>query len=293
MNYLNYQPPKIVAEIGCNHMGNLDIAKELIGLAKDCKADYAKFQKRNPKELLTKEQFIKPHPVPYQSYGATYGEHREALEFNIDQHKELKQFSENLGIGYACSVWDLTSAQEIAALNPDFIKVPAASNCNFEMLLYLRDYYDGDIHISVGMTTWEEIETIVTLFEETNQAQNRLILYSCTSGYPVDFQDICLLELRKLYFHFEHRIKEFGFSGHHLGIAIDVAAYTLGAKWIERHFTKDRTWKGTDHAASLEVPGLQKLVRDLHHTCVALHFKSEDILDVEKIQRTKLKSHAH
>ncbi|MEO6686914.1 MAG: N-acetylneuraminate synthase family protein [Dyadobacter sp.] len=292
MNYLNYQPPKIVAEIGCNHMGNLDIAKELIRLAKDCKADYAKFQKRNPKELLTKEQFIKPHPVPYQSYGATYGKHREALEFNIDQHKELKQFSENLGIGYACSVWDLTSAQEIAALNTDFIKVPAASNYNFEMLLYLRDYYYGDIHISVGMTTWEEIETIVTLFEETNQAQNRLILYSCTSGYPVDFQDVCLLELRKLYFHFESRIKEFGFSGHHLGIAIDVAAYTLGAKWIERHFTKDRTWKGTDHAASLEVPGLQKLVRDLHHTCDALHFKSEDILDVEKIQRTKLKSHA-
>lgn len=291
MNYLNYKQPKIVAEIGCNHMGDLDIAKELIRLAKECKADYAKFQKRNPKELLTKEQFSTPHPVPYQAYGATYGEHREALEFDIDQHKELKKYAENLGIGYACSVWDITSAQEIVALNPDFIKVPAASNCNFEMLIFMRDQYQGDIHISVGMTTWEEIEMIVNLFEETNQAQNRLILYSCTSGYPVDFSDVCLLELRKLYFHFERRVKELGFSGHHLGIAIDVAAYTLGAKWIERHFTKDRTWKGTDHAASLEVPGMQKLVRDLHHTYEALNFKSADILEVEKIQRTKLKSH--
>ncbi|MCF0056751.1 N-acetylneuraminate synthase family protein [Dyadobacter sp. CY356] len=291
MNYLNYQPPKIVAEIGCNHMGNLDIAKELIFLAKECKADYAKFQKRNPKELLTKEQFNSPHPVPYQSYGATYGAHREALEFDINQHTELKKYAENIGIGYACSVWDLTSAKEIAALNPDFIKIPAANNCNFEMLVFLRDFYHGDIHLSVGMTTWKEIVTIVDLFEQTHQAKNRLVLYCCTSGYPIDFKDVCLLELRKLFFHFESKIKEFGFSGHHLGIAIDVAAYTLGANWVERHFTKDRTWKGTDHAASLEVPGLQKVVRDLHHTYDALTFKQDDILDVEKIQRIKLKSH--
>ncbi|GLU50654.1 N-acetylneuraminate synthase family protein [Dyadobacter frigoris] len=293
MNYLNYQQPKIIAEIGCNHLGNLDVAKELIRLAKECKADYAKFQKRNPKELLTKEQYGAPHPVPYQSYGATYGEHREVLEFNIDQHIELKKYAEYLGIGYACSVWDTTSAEEIISLKPDFIKVPAASNCNFEMLVLLRDHYSADIHLSVGMTTWEEIETIIQLFEETNQAKSRLILYSCTSGYPIDFRDVCLLELRKLYFHFKSRIKEFGFSGHHLGIAIDVAAYTLGAKWIERHFTKDRTWKGTDHAASLEVTGLQKLARDLHHTYEALNFKSADILTIEKIQRDKLKSHTH
>lgn len=293
MNYLNYQQPKIVAEIGCNHMGNMDIAKELIHLAKDCKADYAKFQKRNPKELLTKEQFNTPHPVPYQSYGATYGAHREVLEFNIDQHRELKNYAEKLDIGYACSVWDFSSAKEIISINPTFIKVPAAGNCNFKMLVFLRDFYSGDIHISVGMTSWNEIETIIQLFEETNQAQNRLVIYSCTSGYPIDFKDVCLLELKKLYYHFKSRIKEFGFSGHHLGIAIDIAAYTLGAKWIERHFTKDRTWKGTDHAASLEIPGLQKLVRDLHHTFDALHYKSEDILEVEKIQRKKLKSHTH
>ncbi|MBE9466387.1 N-acetylneuraminate synthase family protein [Dyadobacter subterraneus] len=293
MNNLNYQQPKIIAEIGCNHIGSMDIAKELIHLAKECKADYAKFQKRNPKELLTKEQFTAPHPVPYQSYGQTYGEHREVLEFNIDEHRELKKYAENLGIEYACSVWDITSAQEIISLNPDYIKVPSASNCNFEMLVLLRDEYCGDIHLSIGMTTWDEIEKIIQFFEETNQAKKRLVVYSCTSGYPIDFKDVCLLELRKLYFHFKSRVKEFGFSGHHLGIAIDIAAYTLGAKWIERHFTKDRAWKGTDHAASLEVPGLQKLVRDLHHTYNALNFKQKDILDVEISQREKLKTHIH
>lgn len=289
MNYPAYQQPKIVAEIGCNHMGDILIAKELIQLAKNCRADYVKFQKRNPKELLTKQQYDAPHPVAYHAYGPTYGEHREELEFSLHQHLELKAYAESLGIGYACSVWDMTSAWEMIRLGPDYIKVPAASNCHEQMLAVLRDSYAVDIHISVGMTTWKEIETIVDFFEEKNQAKNRLILYCCTSGYPIDFPDVCLLEIRKLSSHFGHRVKQIGFSGHHLGIAIDIAAYTLGATWIERHFTKDRTWKGTDHAASLEVPGLQKLVRDLHHTYHALGFKQSDILEIEKMQLAKLK----
>lgn len=293
MNYQQYQPPKIVAEIGCNHMGCMDTARELISLARDCKADYVKFQKRNPRELLTTKQYNTPHPVPYHAYGSTYGSHRETLELNIGQHQTLKQHAESIGIGYACSVWDVTSALEIITLNPDFIKVPAASNSNFEMLKLLRDSYQGAVHLSVGMTTWKQIEAIIIFFEAKNQAQHRLILYSCTSGYPVGFPDVCLLEIRKLYGHFESRVKEIGFSGHHLGIAVDIAAYTLGAKWIERHFTKDRTWKGTDHAASLEVPGFQKLVRDLHHIHQALNFKQKDILDIEEPQLNKLKHHTH
>jgi N-acetylneuraminate synthase len=115
------------------------------------------------------------------------------------------------------------------------------------------------------------------------------VIYSCTSGYPVAFEDVCLLEIVTLKEKYGHRVKEIGFSGHHLGIAVDVAAYTLGAVWIERHFTKDRTWKGTDHAASLEVPGLTKLIRDLGHTYEALTYKPADSLEVEKPQRDKLK----
>ena len=98
------------------------------------------------------------------------------------------------------------------------------------------------------------------------------------------------MEINKLYQNYGDKVKAIGFSGHHLGIATDIAAYTLGARWIERHFTQDRTWKGTDHAASLEVPGLQKLVRDLHHTFEALQYKEKEILDVETVQRNKLKN---
>ncbi len=289
----DYRKPLVISEIGCNHMGDFEIAKELIRLSKDCGADYAKFQKRNNRELLTEEQYNTPHPVPYNSYGNTYGAHREFLEFTWEQHADLKEYAEAIGIGYATSVWDITSAREIIGIKPDFIKVPSACNNHYDMLRLLRDGYTGDVHISSGMTTLDEIEEIVAFFEETNQAKDRLVLYNCTSGYPVPFKDICLLEINRLYDKYESRVQAIGFSGHHLGIAADVAAYTLGARWIERHFTKDRTWKGTDHAASLEVPGLQKLVRDLNQTQQALTFKNKEILDIEAEQRHKLKYRKH
>lgn len=285
----DYRKPLVVSEIGCNHLGDFDIAKELIKLSKDCGADYAKFQKRNSRELLTEEQYAAPHPVPYNSYGATYGEHREYLEFTWEQHADLKEYCESIGIGYTTSVWDMTSAREIIGIKPDFIKIPSACNNHFEMLKLLRDEYAGDIHVSSGMTTLDELESIVQFFEETEQAKSRLVIYNCTSGYPVPFKDICLLEINRLYEHYDHRVKEVGFSGHHLGIAVDIAAYTLGARWVERHFTKDRTWKGTDHAASLEVPGLQKLVGYLNNTYKALTYKHKEILDIEAEQRKKLK----
>lgn len=270
-------------------MGSMDIAKELIDLSKQCGATFAKFQKRNNKELLTEEQYNTPHPVPNNSYGQTYGAHREFLEFNQKQHAELKAYSEKLGIQYSTSVWDLTSAQQIIELNPLLIKVPSACNNNYPMLQALRDLYKGEVHISFGMTTKAEEEEVVKFFERTGQAKSRLVVYSCTSGYPVPFKDVCLLEINRLYTSFGDRVKEIGFSGHHLGISIDIAAYTLGARWIERHFTKDRTWKGTDHAASLEVPGLQKLIRDLEHNHSALRAKDTEILDIEATQREKLK----
>merc|ERR1712100_808957 len=108
-------------------------------------------------------------------------------------------------------------------------------------------------------------------------------------GYPVPFEDVCLLELRTLYDTYKDRVKHIGFSGHHLGIAVDIAAYAMGAQWNERHFTKDRTWKGTDHAASLEPAGLQKLCRDLKAAYKCMSMKSTDILPIEKEQRAKLK----
>ena len=278
----------VIAEIGCNHKGEMSIAKDLLNMASQCGVQVAKFQKRYNQELLTEEQYNAPHPNPINSYGNTYGAHREFLEFDVKQHKELKEFSESLGLIYSTSVWDETSAKEIVTLNPELIKVPSACNNHFDMLKILRDDYLGEVHISFGMTTQEEEEKIVAFFEQTNQAR-RLIVYSCTSGYPVPFDDICMLEILRIKEKFEGRVNHIGFSGHHLGIAVDIAAYTLGATWIERHFTLDRTWKGTDHAASLEPTGLRKLTRDLKATHKSLSYKQSEILDIEKAQREKLK----
>lgn len=287
---ITYHEPKVMAEIGCNHMGQVEIAKELLTLTKQAGADYGKFQKRNPKELLTPEQYSAPHPNPRNSYGGTYGAHREFLELSVDQHRELKEHCDEIGLGYSCSVWDLTSAKEIVSINPDLIKVGSPSNMHWEMQKVLRDEYSGDVHISTGMTTKAEIEQIVSFWEQgKGDAKNRVVLYNCTSGYPVPFEDVCLLELRTLYDTFSTRVKHIGFSGHHLGIAVDVAAYAMGATWNERHFTKDRTWKGTDHAASLEPAGLQKLCRDLKATWKCMTYKATDILPIEKEQRAKLK----
>ena len=284
-----YKKPKIIAEIGCNHKGDMNIAFDLLDLAKSCGADVAKFQKRNSRELLTKQQYDSPHPNPHNSYGETYGEHREFLEFSLDQNLELMNYCSEIEIDYSTSVWDVTSAKEIVSMNPKMIKVPSACNNHFSMLEVLRDNYKGEVHISLGMTTPDEVDEIIGFFNQDNILKDRVIIYACTSGYPVPFNQLCLLEIKKLIDNFGDKVKSVGFSGHHLGIAADIAAYALGADWIERHFTKDRTWKGTDHAASLEASGLSKLIRDLNAVYESMEYKDEDILDIEKPQREKLK----
>lgn len=282
--------PKVIAEIGCNHMGQIEIAKDLLTLAKQAGADVGKFQKRNPRELLTKKQYEAPHPNQHNSYGSTYGAHREFLEFDLEDHRILQKHCEEIDLTYSCSVWDTTSAKEIASLNPKLIKVGSPSNLHWELQTVLREEYSGDVHISTGMTTKDEIEQIVKFWEQgKGDAKNRIVLYNCTSGYPVSFQDVCLMEIQTLIDLYKHRVKAIGFSGHHLGISVDIAAYTLGAEWNERHFTKDRTWKGTDHAASLEPGGLTKLCRDLKAVHAAMSYKATEILPVEQAQRGKLK----
>jgi len=290
LHSFTYGEPKVIAEIGCNHKGELETAKELLSLAKKNGATVGKFQKRTPKELLTPEQYNAPHPNPTNSFGASYGEHREFLELSLDDHRELQKHCQEIGLEYSCSTWDTTSAKEIIQLNPCLIKVGSPSNMHWEMQEVLRETYAGEIHISTGMTTKDEIEQIVSFWEQgKGDAKNRLVLYNCTSGYPVPFEDVCLLDIRLLQEKYQHRVKAIGFSGHHLGIAIDVAAYAMGAQWIERHFTKDRTWKGTDHAASLEPAGLGRLTRDLKATHTALTYKKTDILPLEVEMRAKLK----
>lgn len=295
----NKQPVRVIAEVGCNHKGDLDIAKEMIRVAAVfCKADVVKFQKRCNRELLKPEEYNRPHPVPHNAYGATYGEHREFLEFSAEQHRELMKECQANGVVYSTSVWDMTSAQEMARLNPPMLKIPSATNQNYALQGWLCEHYRGEIHVSVGMTTLFETREIFSFYRQRGRAKD-LVIYACTSGYPVAMEDVCLYEIGRLMQEFGDKVKGIGFSGHHNGIAADIAALTVGRMNeaaghgrftdIERHFTLDRTWKGTDHAASLEPEGLRKLCRDVRNIDKALSHKSEDILPVEQVQRAKLK----
>ena len=288
MSDLLYRRPKVVAEIGCNHKGDMEIAYKLIEEAGKAGATVAKFQKRTNKELLTVEQYEAPHPNPENSYGDTYGQHREYLEFDIEQHKSLKEKCEDCDIEYSTSVWDVTSAEEMMSMQPNFLKVPSACNTHFEMLEVLRDQYKGKVHLSLGMTNLEEEKAIINFFSETQQ-ESRLTIYSCTSGYPVPAEDICLLEINRLKELYGDSIDAVGFSGHHTDTAIDLASIPLGVDWIERHFTLNRQWKGTDHSASLEPKELEKLIGDLDLVYSALTYKNKEILDIEVPQREKLK----
>ncbi len=281
--------PTLIAEIGCNHLGQVDVARKFIDvLSSFCGVTHLKFQKRCSRELLSAEQYNSPHPVPENSYGSTYGEHREYLEFSVEIHRELKEYCDEKGVVYSSSVWDVTSLREIMQLDPALIKIPSATNTHTELLQIAFEEYPGEIHISLGMTTRKEEETLIALAEAKSRLKD-VVLYACTSGYPIKSDEACLLELTRLRKAYGGSVLGIGYSGHHNGIALDVAAYTLGAEFIERHFTLDRTWKGTDHAASLEPDGMRRLNRNLAEVQKALRSKENEILDIERPQRAKLK----
>ncbi len=283
---MKFEPAKLVAEVACGHLGDINLAREMVKMAYVAGADYVKFQKRNPSESIPPEMQNKPHPNKDFAYGKTYLEHRMALELSVEAHAELKEYAESLGIGYSTSVWDVTSAREIIDLKPDFIKVPSACNVNGELLYTLLNDYNGKIHISTGMTTVLEFEFIHNLIQSSPE---RFVVYHCTSEYPCPFDHLYLLEINRLVTKFQNT--EIGFSNHGPGIASDIAAYILGVTWIERHFTYDRTAKYTDAAASLEMGGLAKLARDLKNVYKALRWK-EEMSPQELEQRKKLKQEA-
>lgn len=279
----------VVAEIGCNHMGNFDLAIKMIDKAKFfCNADVVKFQKRSINKISSNLANKEPHPNPINSFGKNYEEHRKFLEFNIDQHRELKKFSESIGVKYSTSVWDLESAEVVVDLKPEFIKIPSAMNLDFNILKFLCEKYDGLIHLSLGMTTIDEEKEIINFFRKKNRMKD-LILYSCTSGYPVKFEEVYLNEIIRLKENYAGEINGIGFSGHHLGIAIDMGAIVFGISWLERHFTLDRTWKGTDQVASLEPDGLRKLKRDSINIKNSLSYKPISMIKTEQKTRQKLK----
>lgn len=282
-----------VAEIGCNHLGSMDLAKEHIDVFSSfSQAKIMKFQKRTLMNLMTPEEYQAPHPHPEFAHGQTYGEHRENLEFNMQQHQELFNYCQNKNLQYACSAWDLQAAMDLVRYLPGlaYIKIPSASNLNFKMMSYILENSFCDLHVSLGMTTRQEIDQILDFLAQKN-SEKRAVVYACTSGYPLAFEDVYLLEITRLKEMCASQFLGIGFSNHALGIAMDIAAATLGATWIERHVVTCRsTIRHTDAAASLEPDGVRKLIRDLSALEKALKFKNSDHLpEVEKVQRQKLK----
>lgn len=278
--------PTVIAEIGCVHAGDIKRAKELITLAAKAGANYAKFQKRCPKESTPRSLWDQPHPNQKFAYGKTYLEHRIALEFTKEQHADLKTFCEQQNIGYSTSVWDLTSAKEIVDLNPTSIKIPSAQNHNIELLDFLYNNYKGQIHISLGMTTPKERKTLENyVWKYGGDGVERTVIYHCTSAYPCPFENLYLNEIKEL----KKQFLNVGFSNHGYGIAADVAALAFGATWFERHFVDDRMFPHTDASASLEPEGLRKLVRDLNNVQKAFQNKPDRLDELETVQRNKLR----
>ena len=273
---------KVIAEIGCIHVGSLERAKKLAKMAKMCGAHVLKTQKRNPRESTKQELWNKPHPNQRFSYGKTYLEHRINIELSIEEHRELKSYCEEIDIEYSTSVFDITSTKEIIKLNPRSIKIPSCANNNEEILKTLLNDYEGEIHISLGMTTRQEREN---LYNKLIRWDDRLIVYHCVSGYPVPFDQMYLKEITKL----KQIFSNVGLSNHGYGIIMEPISYMLGARWFERHFTDDRLFKHTDSSAAVEPGGLSKIVRDLKVIKQTLKYKPCEIEKIEMEQRNKLR----
>ena len=276
--------PTVIAEIGCNHRGSLPIALRMVEEAAKCGATVCKFQKRKPSECLRPEVYSSPHPNPQYSYGQTYGEHREYLELPIEDHFTLKKHCEDNGIVYSCTPFDLTSCDEILSLNPSVIKISSFHNNHLSLVEKILTEHNGEIHISLGMTTQTELDSLLQLIRTHNRTKDT-VLFWCTSGYPCPPSQTYLNEIKTLSKLYSDEFKGIGFSGHHDGISLDMVALTLGATYFERHFTLDHNWKGTDHKVSLEPSGLTRLIRDLNLGVLSLADKNIDISDIEKHNR--------
>ncbi|MSR85678.1 N-acylneuraminate-9-phosphate synthase [Candidatus Uhrbacteria bacterium] len=246
----------VIAEIGLNHNGDIELAKKLITEAKIAGADAVKFQKRTTQDILTQAALQAPYTSP-SAMAPTYGEHREKLEFNLDQYKELLAFANQLGVTFFASVWDQRSADLMEEIGIHAYKVPSADLTNLPLLEYVAKK-NKPILISTGMCTLDEIDEAV---ETVLRFNPRLIVNHCVSLYPCPEDKLNLKALPMLAD--RYRPLPLGYSGHETTLEPTLAAVAMGACLVERHITLDRTMRGPDHKASLEIPELAKLVTDI------------------------------
>jgi sialic acid synthase SpsE len=273
-------PCFIIAEIGINHQGDVDIAKRLIDISSLFGADAVKFQKRKISRILTKEGLNAPYNNP-NSFGKTYGEHKYALELSEEDYKELKKYTDSKNLIFLASAWDEESADFLEGMNIEAYKIASADLTNLPLLEHIAKKNKPMI-ISTGMSDMQDIKEAV---EHVKKWNNDIALLQCTSTYPCEFEEVNLNVIEKLKKNFQCPV---GFSGHEKGISVSSAAVALGACIIEKHITMDRTMKGGDHAASLEPEGLRKLVRDVRNIEKALGIGDKIIQDSEVPIKKKL-----
>ncbi len=272
------QPVFIIAEIGINHNGEVEVAKKLIDVAKDAGCDAVKFQKRTPKICVPPEQAGVMRETPWGTM--TYLEYKERTEFGEIQYKEIDSYCRSRGIIWFASPWDVPSARFLANFETPVMKIASACLTDDELLSEVKAIAKPVI-MSTGMSTIDEIDHAVTRLDRTN-----LILGQATSTYPCSPDE---LNLRAIHTLRERYGVPVGYSGHETGLQTTVAAVALGACFIERHITLDRAMWGTDHAASVEPQGLQRLVRDIRTVERALGNGNKNVYESEISVRKKLR----
>ncbi|MGE5689138.1 MAG: N-acetylneuraminate synthase family protein [Pseudomonadota bacterium] len=253
----------VIAEIGHNHGGSLDRAKDLVSAAVDAGVDAVKFQKRDNRRVFTAALYDQPYDNE-NSFGATYGEHREALELSAEAWFELREHCRELGVTMFATAFDERSADFLAQLDVAAFKVASGDVTNTPLLRHVAAL-GRPVVISLGGATLEDADRAL---ETVLPANDQVCLLQCTAAYPAEVDELNLRVIETLRERYPQVV--IGLSDHHNGIAMSLVAYMLGARVIEKHFTLNHAWKGTDHAFSLMPDGMRRLVRDLHRVPVAL-----------------------
>jgi N-acetylneuraminate synthase/sialic acid synthase len=265
----------VIAEIGHNHQGSLEKAKQLFAAAAEAGVQAVKLQTRDNRSLFTRSVYDAPYDNP-NSYGATYGEHREALELGPEQYLELKKFAEELGLTLFSTPFDIPSANLLESLDMPLYKIASGDLTNTPLLEHVAKFQKPMI-VSTGGGTIEDVKRAYHAIMSINP---RLCLMQCTAAYPSEPEDMNLRVIETYRERFPDAV--IGLSDHQNGISMALVAYVLGARMVEKHFTLNRAWKGTDHAFSLEPTGLTKLVRDLKRARVALGDGVKQRLPIEE-----------
>src|ERR687888_479518 len=268
-------PCYVIAEIGHNHQGDLELAKRLIDAAKECGCDAVKLQKRSNRTLFTREFYDQPYDNEL-SFGRTYGEHREALELGWDEYVELQRHSREVGITFFAAPFDIESADFLAELDVPVYKTASADIRNTPLLRHIAGF-GKPILLSTGGATLEDVDRALEAILPLNE---QVAVLQCTSAYPCETEDLNLNVITTLRERYPSLV--IGLSDHQNGISMALVAYMLGARVIEKHFTLNHAWKGRDHAFSLMPEGMRKLVRDLHRVPAALGDEVKRPLPVEE-----------